>query len=251
MTPIKYGVWRPDVPDHRDFLAKKSIARKTFVDRMAVNYHRENQGSLGSCTGNSGTSALELALQIPQVQLSRLFAYYTARSYEGTVKEDAGAQIRDVVKGLFKVGVPSETVWPYKIKQMAKKPSAEAYKRAAELAAHVKSIGLVYERVPDLKTLLSALSNGQPVVFGFMVPQQFDNMPKSYVLDLPKPKEPSLGGHAVFADGYDTRAKRPFVWVQNSWGKEWGLNGYFKMPFEWFTDDRRLVDDMWTFRRTK
>jgi C1A family cysteine protease len=53
-----------------------------------------------------------------------------------------------------------------------------------------------------------------------------------------------LGGHAVVAVGYDMKKK--FVWVRNSWGPTWGIDGYFKLPFAWFTDARRLVDDMWT-----
>ena len=53
------------------------------------------------------------------------------------------------------------------------------------------------------------------------------------------------------AIGYDTRHTEPFVWVRNSWGQTWGINGNFKMPFTWFTDDRRLVDDMWVMHPKK
>lgn len=59
----------------------------------------------------------------------------------------------------------------------------------------------------------------------------------------------SIGGHATVAVGYDDRITsqnpRPFIWVRNSWGPNWDLQGYFKMDQAWFSDPRRLVDDMW------
>ena len=76
----------------------------------------ENQGNLGSCTGNSLAGAvefLELKDKVHFVDVSRLFIYYNERVIEHSVKEDAGAQIRDGIKTLVKQGVCSETTWPY------------------------------------------------------------------------------------------------------------------------------------------
>ena len=39
---------------------------------------------------------------------------------------------------------------------------------------------------------------------------------------------------------------RRFV-VRNSWGKTWGLHGYFSMPYAYLTDNN-LADDIWTIR---
>jgi C1A family cysteine protease len=68
---------------------------------------------------------------------------------------------------------------------------------------------------------------------------------KTGKLDLPRPKEKTLGGHAVMAVGYDDASKR-FL-VRNSWGADWGLQGYFTMPYS-YLDDRNLADDFWTLR---
>ena len=45
-----------------------------------------------------------------------------------------------------------------------------------------------------------------------------------------------------FAVGYDDADQR-FL-VRNSWGEQWGMNGYFTMPYAYLTD-RSLASDFW------
>jgi C1A family cysteine protease len=68
---------------------------------------------------------------------------------------------------------------------------------------------------------------------------------KTGALDLPKPEEKSVGGHAVMAVGYDDSTER-FL-IRNSWGADWGLQGYFTMPYV-YLENRNLSDDFWTIR---
>lgn len=63
---------------------------------------------------------------------------------------------------------------------------------------------------------------------------------------MPGPKEKFEGGHAVMAVGYDDETER-FI-VRNSWGADWGQNGYFTMPYE-YVENRKLADDFWTIRK--
>jgi C1A family cysteine protease len=53
------------------------------------------------------------------------------------------------------------------------------------------------------------------------------------------------GGHAVLAVGYDD-AQRRFI-VRNSWGRKWGMRGYFTLPYDYFTN-HHLSQDFWTIR---
>jgi C1A family cysteine protease len=239
--------WKPDIPDHRDFLysptlTAKAKARVAFVTPIGLNNRIEDQGQLGSCTGNASTSALEIVTKSPN-QLSRLMAYYGGRALEGTVKTDAGAYVRDVIKGLSKSGVCNEALWPYNINKFAVTPPAAAYRDALKVIPKVAS----YQRVTTLNDVKNAIASGLPVVFGFMVPQYFMSQAVATTgwVRLPTSSDWMIGGHCVAAVGYDERGASPFVWVRNSWGAGWGRQGYFKMDQAWFTDPRRLVDDMW------
>jgi C1A family cysteine protease len=161
---------------------------------------------------------------------------------EGTVGQDSGAQIRDGVKSVGKLGVCPETEWPYDINQFTHAPSAQAYKDA--LAAKALS----YSRVPrTLQQFKGCLASGYPFVLGFTVYESFESAAtaQSGALNMPAPGEQVLGGHAVLAVGYDDAQQR-FV-IRNSWGAGWGQAGYFTMPYSYLLEEN-LSDDFWTIR---
>jgi C1A family cysteine protease len=200
-----------------------------------------DQGQLGSCTANAIVSGLYeyvwLGAGNVLQRFSRLFLYYFERLAEGTVKEDSGAEIRDGMKVLAGQGVCPESIWPYIIQKFTKKPGKEAINAAANYRI------LQYQRVNNLDELKAALVDGQPVVFGFNVYQSFeaDEVAKTGMVPMPADGEQLLGGHAVLAVGYDD--EKGYVMVRNSWGEDWGDQGYFYMPYEVFN---KLVMDMWT-----
>jgi C1A family cysteine protease len=242
-----YG-WLPDLPDHRDYrfaairLKRARLPRK--VDLRALCSPVENQGDLGSCTANALVGALEF-LEKKQGRavrnLSRLFVYYNERALEGTVGEDSGAFLRDGIKTLVKLGVCEETLWPYVIARYRKKPTAACFRAAT------KHQLLTYHRLDTIADMRSCLADGYPFVFGFTVFTAFESakVEKTGVLNMPGRNEEDLGGHAVLAVGFDDAAKR--LIVRNSWGADWGMRGYFTMPYA-YVSSRDLADDFWTVR---
>ena len=242
-----YG-WVPDRPDYRDKLYA-AIARPPRVLPAKVDMRDgcspvENQGNLGSCTANALAGNLEFLEKkagADAADLSRLFIYYNERAMEGTIAEDSGAMIRDGVKSLVKLGVCNETLWPYNIAQFTKKPTAACFKQAARHQV------VSYHRILGLQQMRQCLAEGYPFVFGFSVYDAFesDKVARTGKLDLPKRGEKQMGGHAVCCVGYDDTAKR--VLVRNSWGEDWGMKGYFTMPYDYIADNN-LADDFWTLR---
>ena len=250
-TPAKvnawYG-WLPDRPDQRDRLYA-AIARPPrrlprAVDLRALCSRIEDQKALGSCTANALVGNLEFLEQKAgrsAIDLSRLFVYYNERVLEGTVNEDAGAFLRDGIKTLVKEGVCPEKQWPYLITRFNVKPSAACYRHALDHQV------LSYNRVLTLNEMKMCLAEGFPFVFGFTVYKSFESrrVARTGQLDMPKPTEGVVGGHAVMAAGYDDATRR--FMVRNSWGTDWGLKGYYTMPYRYLAD-RNLSDDFWTIR---
>jgi C1A family cysteine protease len=242
-----YG-WTPDRPDQRDIyyaaIAAPPKKLPPSVDLRATCSSVENQGQLGSCTANAlvgNLEFLEMKAGKPATDLSRLFIYYNERALEGTVNEDAGAMIRDGIKTLVHQGACAEKKWPYVITKFSVKPPAACYRQG--MAHQVTS----YHRVVTVQEMRMCLAEGYPFVFGFTVYESFESaaVAKTGTLNMPKRREQVLGGHAVMAVGYNDATKR-FL-IRNSWGTDWGMQGYFTMPYA-YLDNRNLSDDFWTIR---
>lgn len=240
-----YG-WVPDRPDQRDYLysAIRPVVRlPKKVDLKVFCSDVENQGMLGSCTANALAGNLEyLDHKIDDVytDVSRLFIYYNERVLIDTVDYDSGATLRDGIKTLRKQGACWERTWPYLIERFTQKPPKKCYIEAKEHC--IES----YHRIGTLSEMLTCLAEGFPFVFGFTVYESFESqkVARTGIANMPGKKEKVLGGHAVLAVGYNQKDK--IFLVRNSWGGDWGMDGYFTMPYEYL---ETLAADFWTIRR--
>ncbi len=254
-----YG-WKPDLPDARDHLfsapAIALAALPPISDLRSQCPPIYNQGQIGSCTANAIGAAFEFEVKhqgLTDFMPSRLFIYYNERAMEGHTTTDSGAQIRDGVKSVATLGVCSEDEWPYDDTPATsdggpfppgardgEKPGDACYKDALSNRA------TSYSRVlQDLTQMRGCLAAGYPFVFGFTVYESFESqeVAKTGVVPMPAPSETVLGGHAVLAVGYDDSAQT--FTVRNSWGTDWGQEGYFTMPYAYLTT-RGLASDFWT-----
>ena len=240
-----YG-WVPDIPDGRDYLysAIRPIIR--LPDKVDLRQNCsgiEQQGNLGSCTAQAIAGNLEFLDKKADgsyTDVSRLFIYYNERALMGTIDYDSGASLRDGIKTLKNDGACHEETWPYVVSKFDVKPPKRCYK---EGKLHLISS---YHRLYNTPEMLTCLAEGYPFVFGFAVYDGFesDKVKRTGIVNMPGRREVQIGGHAVLAVGYDRAAKR-FL-VRNSWGIDWGMEGYFTMPFKYL---EALAEDFWTIRR--
>jgi C1A family cysteine protease len=243
----RYG-WIPDLPDTRDFpyvqLTEVIPTIPSQIDLRQYCTPIENQGQIGCCTACALVGNLEF-LKLKKLDkvmnFSRLFLYYNERLIRHTEKVDSGASLRDGIKSLVKLGDCLETLWPFTEKEVEVKPSENCYQNG--LNYQINS----YYRLQSLSEMKHNLSLGFPFVFGFAVYESFEseNVTKTGIVPMPDPSERMVGGHAVLAVGFDD-AKKSLI-VRNSWGADWGMKGYFYMPYTYVTT-KNLASDFWTIR---
>ncbi len=273
-----YG-WIPDIPDYRDhpYNPPRELLEKLPADASV----RRNcppvytQGDLASCTANAIAAAIEVAQRkedVPHPFLpSRLFIYYNEREVEGTVRFDRPAMLRDGIKSVAAEGVCQEILWPYDAERFAERPPDKCYRGAQQ-----HRIGR-YERLrQELDHMKACLAEGYPFVFGFAVYESFEDpngVAKTGHALRPlkrrgqgEPERPpghlwgdkpdrQIGGHAVLAVGYEDRVEEEedavraggWFWVRNSWGPNWGSEGYFTLPYDYISN-HGLAHDFWTIR---
>lgn len=252
--------WRPDKPDIRDrqfnHLKVLRRLRQKLPKAVDLRYGSEDlllpimdQGNLGSCTANAIGKCYEYISRkqgLVDYDPSRLFIYYGEREIENSIPIDAGAEIRDGLKVVNRLGVPHEALWPYNIGAFTSRPPQAAFDDGLLHQA------IAYESVQVKTTAIkAALAEGHPVIIGFTVYTSFWRINQGGFMPVPKTTERVEGGHAVLVVGYKRmrapwdKAMKDYAIIQNSWGATWGDKGFFYMPMAWLCD-RNNADDFWT-----
>lgn len=240
--------WKASPPDSRDIpytLLDTTTPLPATVDLRPYASPIDDQGNLGSCTGNACAGAIDLMDKKRynrNTRVSRLFIYYYERLLEGTVNYDSGAYVRDAIRATYTYGAPLETLWPYNINAFKTRPSNAAIADAATRKV------TQYMSVANHAACLNALANGYPVLIGFTVYSSFESgnwwqQSGSGLMPYPNTtRESVLGGHCVLLVGYDNTHN--YYIVRNSWGTSWGKGGYFYMPYQ-VIQNSSMSSDFW------
>jgi hypothetical protein len=208
----------------------------------------EDQGQLSSCVANAVAGAYEYLVKRHAEKdygVSRLFVYYNARAKEGEVTEDGGSVIADAIQSLREDGACSEETWPYDADQVNEEPSQEAYDEAKNFL--VEDMQLVPVKIEAWK---NALAEGYPIVFGLGLYDSFDKQKKKGLVPMPSPKEAaraSHAGHSMLCVGYSD-PDQVFI-VRNSWGTDWGDQGYCYIPYQYLMNAKYNDGDSWIIRQ--
>jgi hypothetical protein len=239
----------PDDDFERRAFPVRESALPAAVDLRGWMTPVEDQGQLGSCTSNALAGAVEYLVRRETgraVDLSRLFVYYNQRLWGDYVRDDGGGAIAVGVRVLARLGIPTESSWPYRPELFAVQPTAAVYAEAEKLQA------TDWWYVPiDERAIRGCLAAGFPIAFGTRCTQSFMDVPASGVVPLPRASESSEwkhGRHALLLCGYDD-ARRLFV-IRNSWGADWGDRGYGYLPYEWVLN-REWTRSAWAVRLTE
>ena len=241
----------PDPRDHRKRYGEAMIPSKDVHPKVDLRMYIDeiyDQGPIHNCTANTLCAAFSLELKRQakeqnqtyfQFVPSRLFLFYNSRICDDTTDTDTGVSLRFALMAAHYMGFCGESFWPYKVENVTVKPPLTAYQ-----AAFGNSIAK-YERLDqDIDQFRACLKAGFPFAFGFEIYSNFRDLDNDHGI-MPMPSAEDLanyepGRHAVLAVGYDDTTQ--LITVLNSWGKRFGDNGYFYMPYKYITEDKRAYD---------
>lgn len=200
--------------------------------------HIKSQGNQGACTAFVLTAIYEYILKTNNAQdsdLSESFVYYNARKKKDQTHLDSGSNFHDSIGSLMESGVCTESLFPYDPGVFNKEPGREAYEDGASRL--VKKALNVNTDIDDIR---SALAEGYPVGISLKV---FDSFPETMNGFIHRPGKDELknekpGNHAMVICGYSDE-QRVFI-VRNSWGTDFGENGYCYLPYSYIIDDNLL-----------
>jgi hypothetical protein len=236
---------RPDTVDFRDQIFVATLV-EVPSERPLAAYKREykratghevpilNQGEEGACTG-FGLAALcnyllgTRAIGARAEAVSPRMLYEMAKRYDEWQGDDYdGSSARGAMKGWHRHGVCSETIWPYKLDGSTRKDVDDATAKDASK----RPLG-AYFRVnhKDLVAMHAALSEVGILYVTGNVHDGWDKVSRKTGIIPHHPG--TVGGHAYAIVGYDEQG----FWIQNSWGKGWGLGGFGHMTYDDWLDN--------------
>jgi len=240
---LNYKINKPDSRDYVYRLTTSPIVSKSYniKDFYKKDINVYTQGNIGSCVSNSFALSVSI-LSKNTISLSRLFHYYCGRSLDGNSSiTDDGLSIREAANIISKYGVVEETYWPYEdiTKRFKSLPPLIAFQKSQPLTDYKYSF--LKQNINEIKDSLS--NKNRPIIFGIMVYSSFMTslVTKTGLIPMPNTQtEKSLGGHCITMIGFDDVSKT--VTCVNSWGTSWGINGTFKLPYDYVLNTILAID---------
>lgn len=94
------------------------------------------------------------------------------------------------------------------------------------------SSGIHFKQIYYLDNILDELTKDNTVAAGMAMTPYFLSaaMARTGVLRKPKASDTINGYHAVEFVGYGDG----YLFTRNTWGPSWGIDGHFKMPYEFY-----------------
>jgi C1A family cysteine protease len=177
-----------------------------------------------------------------------LFLHWNARRLS-LGPHDGAVGLRSTLKAVTCCGLPPEHLWPYDVAVADVQPEPLLYSFATRFheLRYVRLDARNARGGEVLDVVRSFLAAGFPVAFGLAVPTSIS---RAAEIAYRPAFDSAPAGQALLAVGYDDRwlsSSRGALLVRNSWGAEWGDNGYGWLPYAFV--EERLAMDFWTMLR--
>jgi C1A family cysteine protease len=254
--------WQKSLPDFRDYAPEsqeiramlsrlKPIPSADFPEKESLTSFFPEVDDQQHINSSTAQACVDLVQYFDRralgrtVGLSKLFVYQATQQLAGTWGNNS-VDLRSTFKAILSFGIPNEQHWPYDQEKVNDEPGAFLYAVSDRYRSirYLRLDGRNRSGRETLAVVKSFLNAGFPSVFGFSVPASISgegDVPYRPTFDT------ILGGQAVVAVGYDDQrlsSTKGALQFRNSWGREWGENGYGWLPYAYL--EEQLAVDFWT-----
>lgn len=231
-----------EVPLQETYVAHSVTVKSVDLSGGFTNV--KNQGSQGACVAFTFVGIFEYFMKQNAVEtpdLSEQFLYYNARKLNGDETKDEGSYMYLAVRSLVDDGICLEDKWSYDSNVYDVTPSEDAYADAMQRKVRIaKNVEL---KVDDIR---SALSDGFPVAISIKLFNGFGKDPGG-LIQIPSEREieeykqkSENHSHAMIICGYND--DQHLFKVRNSWGADWGDNGFCYLPYEYMENNMEIAE---------
>ena len=190
----------------------------------------QNQGSCGSCWAFGAVESLGDRFAIATNASSPVLSPEDLVSCDELSLGCLGGFISMAWRYIESVGVVTERCFPYAAGEGNAPPCPPKGQCVSKSAEYKKYRTSDHYRLDTVEDIQKAIMTGGPVEGGFEVHQSFMHYKSGvYSREWWKFWDPELGGHAIKIIGWGNQNGTDYWLVANSWGTDWGLDGYFKI----------------------
>ncbi len=190
----------------------------------------KNQHATGLCTSFATIAAMELVLKQKtgkDYDFSELSHFSIYHDYKTELALDTASKNFLVEEGAFKF-IPS----------MNTLEETEIYRRyqpSENFKPYVSARISKYSIIKNQLDVISELASGHPVVLSAGVNSSFDSDLARRTGQLSRVGRDTPNGHAMLIVGYKYNSEKNVgnYIVKNSWGSNWGDNGFAYLPFDY------------------
>ncbi|HVZ56599.1 MAG TPA: C1 family peptidase [Chitinophagaceae bacterium] len=245
----KAAVYEPiSLDDPNNAPLPESVNLQRFAPQVG------DQGQQGSCVAWSSAYAARTILESARTgQPGDKLRFSPAFLYNQIGMDGCdGSYIVRAMEFMTQKGSVPYNAFEYTDQDCSRQPEASLVEEARQYRMHGFNRLSQGDRtdVIDLNAIRQNLAQGAPVVVGMMVGPSFMKPMMGQDLWEPQPGDKSLtgfGGHAMCVVGYDDKKYGGAFLLMNSWGPQWGNNGFAWIrygDFNYFVREAYGLDPM-------
>lgn len=225
----------------------EEVSLKEYVPRIG------DQGNMGTCVGWSSTyyvASMEYNIlnNIKNYKQKETMVYDPYLTYLGIINNvdpssysscESGTYISDACEYLYEHGAKRMKINPLECGDDLNSNVHEKNNSMVNFKDYYRLYDWWDDMEGNVTAVCASLAENHPVVFGMQLMESFryvsDNGYYSATqAERDNPGAYALGGHAMTIVGYDDNKNGGAFLVVNSWGDDWGDDGFFWLKYEDF-----------------